>query len=94
MAKYDTIREAIKGVFDENITPEQAEKLGRINAIIDEAEKKDNEFIAKHEELRTKYINAIKDSSFAGEPKATEQQDEPKSLEYFLHQEELKAKQK
>lgn len=92
MANFEKIREAIKSAFEGDITPEQAEKLGRINSVVDEAEKEDNDFIAKHEELRTKYINAIKENSFAGEPKPTNVDTEPKDLAYYLKQQEKKAK--
>ena len=92
MANFEKIREAIKRAFEGNITPEQAENLGRINAVVDEAEKENNEFVAKHEELRTKYINAIKETSFAGEPKNENQDSEPKDLAYYLKEEAKKAK--
>ena len=90
MANFDKIRAEIETAFKGNITTEQAEALGRLKSVVDEAEKEDKDFIQKHEELRVKYIEAVKNQAFVGEPKVKDE--EPKDLAYYLQKEANKSK--
>lgn len=94
MANYEAIREKVKTLLtSKDITPEQAELIGKISGEIDNAEAEDKKFLEKHEELRTKYIELVKTSSFPETSKEKEKEEtESHDLAYFLN-EEAKKKQ-
>lgn len=73
------IKELLKGLITESTSTEEAEKVGAITQEVDNAEKEYAGFVEKHEELRKKYIDVIKDTSFKEKPK--EENPDPKSLE-------------
>ena len=66
------IRELLKGLITDSTTTEQVEQIGAINNELDNAEKDYTELMASQEELRKKYINVIKDTSFSEKPKEAE----------------------
>lgn len=93
MANYEAIREKVKTLLSsKDITPEQAELIGKISGEIDNVEAEDKKFLEKHEELRTKYIDLVKTASFPETPKEKEKEEtESHDLAYFLD-EEVKKK--
>ena len=76
---FNKLKALIKGLVNDSTSTEDAEKIGQINQVIDEAEKEHEGLITKHEELRAKYVKAITDTSFKEKPK--EDNPQPKSLE-------------
>ena len=81
---FNKIRELLKGLITENTSTEEVEKIGAINQEVDNAENEYTSFAGKHEELRKKYIDVIKDSSFKEKPK--EENPDPKSLEECIQE--------
>lgn len=66
---YNTIREMLKGLISENTTDTDVEKITNIVSEIDKAEQESNDLLQKNEALREKYINAVRNSAFGGNPK-------------------------
>ena len=88
---FTQVRELLKGLITDSTSTEEVEKIGKISGEIDNLEKQDKEFLQSHEELRKKYIDVIKDSSFIGKPK----EDEPpkaKTLEECIQEQLDKRK--
>ena len=79
------IRELLKGLITDSTTTEQVEQIGAINNELDNAEKDYTELMASQEELRKKYINVIKDTSFTEKPKEAE--NKPLTLEECIQAE-------
>ena len=73
------IKEMLKGLINESTTTEQVEQIGAINQELDNADKEYTDLVAKQEDLRKKYIEVVKDTSFTQKPKDGPEQ--PKSLE-------------
>lgn len=82
---FNQVRELLKGLITDSTSTETVEQIGKINAGIDELEKEELALISSHEELRKKYIDVIKDTSFKGQPKQ-EENPEPKSLEECMQE--------
>lgn len=76
----ELLKKEINGLVDEKTTPEVAEKIGKLNAIVENLEKENNESIAKFEDLRKKYVNLVKDYPFTPS-KEKKEEDSPLSLE-------------
>ena len=77
---FNKVRELLKGLITDSTPTEEVEKIGKISGEIDNLEKEEQDFLKSHEDLRKKYIEVIKDTSFKGTPKE-EGNPEPKSLE-------------
>lgn len=92
MANYEAIREKVKTLLSsKDITPEQAELIGKISGEIDNAEAEDKKFLEKHEELRTKYVELVKTASFPETPKEkTDEEQEHHDFAWYLEQEAKK----
>lgn len=73
------IKEMLKGLINDSTTTEQVEQIGAINQELDNADKEYTDLIAKQEDLRKKYIEVVKDTSFTQKPK--DEPEQPKSLE-------------
>ena len=86
------IRELLKGLIDDSTSTEKVEAIGKISGELDNLENEEKEFIQKHEELRKKYIDVIKDSSFKGEPQ-DENTQKPMTLEDCVQAEINKRKE-
>ena len=80
MLDYAKIKETLKSLITDTTSQEDVEKIGNIAAQLDQAEADSNSLLEKHEELRQKYMNAVKNSAFSDIPKE-EKPDAPKSLE-------------
>ena len=88
---FTQVRALLKSLITDSTSTEEAEAIGKLSGEIDNLEKQDNEFIQSHEELRRKYIEVIKDTSFAGKPKE-EQEEKPKTLEECINEQIDKRK--
>lgn len=82
---FNQVRELLKGLITDSTSTEDVEKIGKISGAIDELEKDELALINSHEDLRKKYIDVIKDTSFKGQPKQ-EENPEPKSLEECMQE--------
>lgn len=78
---FSKIKELAKGLINDKTSTEEAEKIGKLTGEIEKLENEDKDFITKHEELRNKYIEAIKNSSFKGNP--TDEKEEPAKPKSF-----------
>lgn len=89
---FEELKASLKKLYGENTTTEQAEQIGVIKGQIEKLEEEQKDFLKKHEELRNKYIEAIKNTSFPEEKSNAENKDEH-DFEYYLNQEaEKRAK--
>ena len=77
------IRELIKSLITESATDEQLQTFGQINGELENLEKQENDLVEKHEELRKKYIDVIKDTSFKEKLK---EDDKPITLEEAIQE--------
>ena len=82
---YAKIRELLKGLISDSTPTEEVEKIGAVVQELDNAEKEFDEFVVKHDDLRRKYIEAVKNSTFQEAPK-DENQDQPKTFEQCLQE--------
>ena len=82
---FNQVRELLKGLITDSTPTEDVEKIGKISGAIDELEKEELALIDSHEDLRKKYIDVIKDTSFKGQPKQ-EENPQPKSLEECMQE--------
>ena len=65
---FAKIRELLKGLVNDSLPTEEVEKIGAVVQEIDNAENEFNEFVVKHDDLRKKYIEAVKTSAFQEKP--------------------------
>lgn len=77
------IRELIKSLITDNATDEQLQTFGQINGELENIEKQESDLVEKHEELRKKYIEVIKDTSFKEKLK---EDDKPITLEEAIQE--------
>ena len=77
---FNKVRELLKGLITDSTPTEDVEKIGKISGEIDNLEKEEQDFLQKHEDLRKKYIEVIKDTNFKPS-KNDEDNPQPKSLE-------------
>ena len=89
MIDFKNLRDSIKGLFGENLTPEQAESIGKVYGTIDNMEKEIKSFEESHETLRTKYVELVKNTTI---DKPIDSDDKPtdKTLLEFLIEESNK----
>ena len=78
---YAKILESLKGLITENTSPEQAEQIATIVKDVEAAQKESDDLLIKHEELRQKYITALKQTAFNENPKENPTDETPKTLE-------------
>ena len=89
---WNKIKEGLKALITDSTSTEDVEKIARLSKDVEEAEKESNDMIQKHEELRNKYVEAIKNTSFNEKPK--EDNPQPKSLEDCIQEQIAKRKEK
>lgn len=90
---FNKVKELLKGLITDSTPTEEVEAIGKISGAIDELENQEKELIQSHEDLRKKYIEVIKDTSFKGAPQE-ENDPQPKSLEECFAEEIAKRKDK
>lgn len=91
MTDFNKVRKLLKDLITDSASTELVEQVGAISNELDNAEKEEQDFIQKHEELRKKYIQVIKDSNFKGAP-TEEDNPQPKTLEECFAEEIAKRK--
>ncbi len=89
---FTKIRTLLKDFVTDNTSPEEAEKIAKLNAEIDSAEAEAVKFAEKHEELRQKYVKAVMNSTFKDEPKDEKEEPQGKTLEQCIAEEQAKMK--
>lgn len=87
---WNKLKEGLKGLITDSTSTEDVEKITRLAKDVESAEAESNDMLQKHEELRVKYIEAVKNSTFTEKPK--EENPQPKSLEECIQ--EVVAKRK
>lgn len=90
---FNKVRELLKGLITDSTPTEEVEKIGKISGEIDNLENEEKDFIKSHEDLRKKYIEVIKNTSFKGTPNE-EDNPQPKSLEECFQEQIEKRKEK
>ena len=81
---YNQIKEILKGLITDSTSTEDVQTIGALVQELDNKEKEEADLLQKHDELRRKYIEAVKDSSFKDKPK--EENQNPKSFEECLQE--------
>ena len=87
---FNQIKELLKGLITENTSTEDVQKIGAISQELDNKEKEEADLLQKHEDLRKKYIEAVKDTSFMQKPK--EEEPQAKTLEQCIQEQIEKRK--
>lgn len=87
---FNKVRELLKGLITDSTPTEEVEAITKVSVAVDELEKQEQDLIKSHEDLRKKYIEVIKDTSFKGAPK--EDNPEPKTLEECFQEQIAKRK--
>lgn len=77
------VRDLIKSLITESATDEQLQTFGQITGELENLEKEQANLVEKHEELRKKYIDVIKDVSFNEKPK---DENKPMTLEEAIQE--------
>ena len=83
---YAKILESLKGLITENTPADEAEKIAEIVKDVESAKQESDDLLIKHEELRQKYITALKQATFNDDPKNNPEDDKPKSLEECIEE--------
>lgn len=91
MLDYAKIKETLKSLIKDTTSQEDAETIGALAKELEQAEADTNALLEKHEELRQKYINAVKNSAFSDSPKE-DKPDAPLTLEECVQAEIDKRK--
>lgn len=63
------LKERIQNLLKDDTSPEDAQEIGAILQEVDSIEKERTELVQSQEQLRRKYIESLKQSSFGEEPK-------------------------
>jgi len=90
---FTKIRELLKNLITDSTPTEEVEAIGKISGEVDNLESQEKELIQSHEDLRKKYIEVIKNTSFKGAPQE-ETDPQPKSLEECFQEQIAKRKEK
>ena len=93
MTKLEELRTALKSMITDKTSPEDAEKIGGLNKIVDDIEKEEASLLESHDNLRKKYIEAVRNTSFPVDKEDHKEESENKSFEEIL-QEKINAKEK
>lgn len=69
---YAELKQHINSLITDSTTTEQAEQIGKLLSNVDDLEKEHNAIVQSKAELNKKYVEAIKNNSFAftEQPKA------------------------
>ena len=88
---WNKLKEGLKGLITDSTSTEDVEKITRLAKDVESAEAESNDMLQKHEELRVKYIEAVKNTTFPEKPK--EENPQPKSLEECIQETLAKRKE-
>ena len=78
------LREGLKSLITDDMSTEDVSKVTSIVKDLEVAESESNDLLQKHEDLRKKYIEAIKETTFKEKPK--EDNPQPKTLEECIQE--------
>lgn len=90
---FSQIRKLLQDLITDSTPTEEVEAIGKISGAVDDLENQEKELIQSHEDLRKKYIEVIKQTSFKGLPQE-ENDPQPKSLEECFQEQIDKRKEK
>ena len=83
---YAKILEGLKGLINDKTSPEDAQKIAELSKQVETAKSENDDLIIKHEDLRTKYVEALKQSVFSGTPQDNHDEEKPKTLEECVNE--------
>jgi len=92
MMDFSKIEKLIDGLVTENTTPEDAEKIAAVKAELGVVKNATFDFADKYESLRQKYVQAVTQSTFKGEPEDANPEPKGKTLDECIAEEEAKMK--
>ena len=78
---FKNVKKILSDLITDNTSPEDAEKIGGAIKEVEKTEAEMVEFANKHEELRQKYVNSIKNSTFKEAPEEAKEEPQFKSLD-------------
>ena len=83
---YAKILEGLKGLINDKTSPEDAQKIAELSKQVETAKSENDDLIIKHEDLRTKYVEALKQSVFSQNPQDSHKEEKPKTLEECINE--------
>lgn len=83
---YAKILEGLKSLVNEKTTPEEAQKIADISKQVETAKSENDDLLVKHEELRGKYVEALKQSVFSQNPQESHKEEKPKTFEECVNE--------
>ena len=89
---WSKIKEGLKSLITDSTSTEDVEKITGIVKDVELAETESNDMLQKHEELRVKYIEAVKNTTFTEKPK--EDNPQPKTFEQCVQEQIANRKEK
>ena len=91
---FKNVKKILSDLITDNTSPEDAEKIGGAIKEVENTEKEMVAFAEKHEELRQKYVNAVKNSTFKEAPEEKSEEPKFKSLDEIAAEYEAQQKGK
>lgn len=76
----------ILNLINEKTQPEEAEKIRDISKELDEAIKCETDFATKHEELRMKYVELVKNGGFGTDGDKKNEVKQPRTFEEIANE--------
>ena len=92
MTKLEELKTALANLIGDNTSVEQAEQIGKLNKLVEDAQAEENKLIEAHSELRKKYVEIIKTTSFPVDSTGKKDSPNPKTFEECL-KEQIKLDQ-
>ena len=83
---YAKILEGLKELINDKTSPEDAQKIAELSKQVETAKSENDDLIIKHEDLRTKYVEALKQSVFSQNPQDSHKEEKPKTLEECVNE--------
>ena len=87
---WNKLKEGLKALVTDSTTTEDVEKITGIVKDLETAETEANDMLQRHDDLRKKYIEAVKNSTFNEKPKDDNPQ--PKTFEQCVQEQLDKRK--
>ena len=91
---FKNIKKILSDLITDKTSPEDAEKIGGAIKEVEKTEEEMTAFAEKHEELRQKYVNSIKNSTFKEAPEEADPEPKFKSLDEIAADYEAQQKGK
>ena len=87
---WNKLKEGLKALITDSTPTEDVEKITGFVKDIESAEAESNDMLQRHDDLRKKYIEAVKNSTFSEKPKDDNPQ--PKTFEQCVQEQIDKRK--